>query len=415
MGITSVLISMERYLILTCLLLSIVLAEEAVVQDIGERDQQQTVQESLTYAIADFTESLYADIAKRSFQENFVFSPLSIHSALSLLYAGSTPNSKTQAELSKALKSIASIDLIKAQYKTLIESYKEQQSFLYGNSIWTQNGFDVEKSFKADIKEHFDAETENIDFKNDTSVGVINSWISKRTRGLIPKLVQGFPSSTSMFLANALYFKDQWLVPFQEKNESGDSLNNELFHGEFNMKVPMMLTSNVNIGAGVLNLGTNNATFVTIPYINDQFEMQIILPSNKPDGKGLAILEDFVVKNTKRDKHNVDNIFLSPKQAFDNVEDVRLMMPKFSVSSKFDASDYLKSLGITQLFRDAELEKVDKEGTVGAAATGVELVLLSGSFGRNIDVNVDRPFIFIVQDKKNNIPILVGRIKNPLK
>jgi len=59
--------------------------------------------------------------------------------------------------------------------------------------------------------------------------------------------------------------------------------------------------------------------------------------------------------------------------------------------------------------------KVDKEGTVGAAATGVELVLLSGSFGRNIDVNVDRPFIFIVQDKKNNIPILVGRIKNPLK
>ena len=112
-----------------------------------------------------------------------------------------------------------------------------------------------------------------------------------------------------------------------------------------------MLTSNVNIGAGVLNLGTNNATFVTIPYINDQFEMQIIVPSNKPDGKGLAILEDFVVKNTKRDKHNVDNIFLSPKQAFDNVEDVRLMMPKFSVSSKFDASDYLKSLGITQLFR----------------------------------------------------------------
>ena len=58
---------------------------------------------------------------------------------------------------------------------------------------------------------------------------------------------------------------------------------------------------------------------------------------------------------------------------------------------------------------------VDKKGTEGAAVTGVELVLLSGSFGRNIDVNVDRPFIFIVQDKKSNIPILVGRIKNPLK
>ena len=57
---------------------------------------------------------------------------------------------------------------------------------------------------------------------------------------------------------------------------------------------------------------------------------------------------------------------------------------------------------------------VDKEGTVGAAATGVELVLLSGNFGKNLDIVVNRPFIFIVQDKKYKIPILVGRVKNPL-
>ena len=58
--------------------------------------------------------------------------------------------------------------------------------------------------------------------------------------------------------------------------------------------------------------------------------------------------------------------------------------------------------------------QVDKDGTVGAAATGVELVLLSGSFGRFVDIKIDRPFIFIVRDKENNIPILVGRMKNPL-
>eukprot|EP00091_Calanus_sinicus_P006193 TRINITY_DN1679_c0_g1_i1.p1 TRINITY_DN1679_c0_g1~~TRINITY_DN1679_c0_g1_i1.p1 ORF type:complete len:237 (-),score=60.44 TRINITY_DN1679_c0_g1_i1:48-758(-) len=234
-----------------------------------------------------------------------------------------------------------------------------------------------------------------------------------------------------MFLANALYFKDKWLVPFQERNESGDPLDKELFYGKSELKVPMMLTSNVHIEVGSLNLGSHNATFVNIPYINDQFEMQIILPSRQQQkGKGLEILEDFISNNRKRDKHNVNNVFLSPKPVFDNVEDVRVMMPKFSVSTKFDASEHLKSLGIKRIFQDAELDKfgegaplavskilhkavvnVDKDGTEGAAATGVELVLLSGSFGRNIDVNVDRPFIFIVQDKKNNIPILVGRIK----
>jgi len=196
----------------------------------------------------------------------------------------------------------------------------------------------------------------------------------------------------------------------------------------------MMLTNNVDIGVGNLSLGGHNATFLTIPYINRQFEMQIILPNgDRSEGKGLAILEDYIKENSKRDKHNDHNIFQSPKQTFDDVEDVRLVMPKFSVSTKFDASKYLKSLGVNQIFKEAELEKlvsgsqvavsnilhkavvkVDKDGTEGAAATGVGLVLLSGSFGRNLDVDVNKPFIFIVQDKKNNIPVLVGRVKNPL-
>ena len=58
--------------------------------------------------------------------------------------------------------------------------------------------------------------------------------------------------------------------------------------------------------------------------------------------------------------------------------------------------------------------KVDKEGTEGAAATGVELVLLSGFHGQFLDLTLNKPFIFIVEDVENNIPILVGRVKNPL-
>ena len=154
-----------------------------------------------------------------------------------------------------------------------------------------------------------------------------------------------------MFLANAIYFKDKWLVPFQEKNESGDPLDRESFYGKSKLNVPMMLTNNVHIEVGSLNFGSHNATFVNIPYINDQFEMQIILPAGKRDGKGLEILEDFISKNVKREKHNVRNIFLSPKEVFDNVEDVRVKMPKFSVSTKFDASKHLKSLGVKQLFQ----------------------------------------------------------------
>ena len=56
---------------------------------------------------------------------------------------------------------------------------------------------------------------------------------------------------------------------------------------------------------------------------------------------------------------------------------------------------------------------VDKEGTEGASATGVQLVLLSGSFGKHIELNLNRPFIFLVEDISHNIPILVGRVADP--
>ena len=59
--------------------------------------------------------------------------------------------------------------------------------------------------------------------------------------------------------------------------------------------------------------------------------------------------------------------------------------------------------------------EVNKEGTEAAAATGLELVLFSGGFGEQASITLDRPFIFIVQDKLNNLPVLVGRVMNPTR
>ena len=72
-----------------------------------------------------------------------------------------------------------------------------------------------------------------------------------------------------------------------------------------------------------------------------------------------------------------------------------------------------KKLAVSKIIQESVV-KVDKDGTEGAAASGVELVLLSGSFGENVDITVDKPFIFIIEDTVNEIPVLVGRVNNPL-
>ena len=58
------------------------------------------------------------------------------------------------------------------------------------------------------------------------------------------------------------------------------------------------------------------------------------------------------------------------------------------------------------------LYQVRKEGREGASATGV-IALFSVALGEQKDIVVDRPFIFVVQDTKNKIPVLVGKITDP--
>ena len=64
-------------------------------------------------------------------------------------------------------------------------------------------------------------------------------------------------------------------------------------------------------------------------------------------------------------------------------------------------------------FSHSALLEVSKEGTKGTEATGAEIVLLSSALNDRLDIVVDRPFIFVVQDKKNKIPVLVGRVMDP--
>ena len=69
--------------------------------------------------------------------------------------------------------------------------------------------------------------------------------------------------------------------------------------------------------------------------------------------------------------------------------------------------------GISSILHNSVIE-VTKEGTEGAAATGIELVFFSASFAGEKEVIVDRPFIFVLEDTEHNIPLLVGRVVSPL-
>jgi len=383
--------------------------------------------EALKASIEDLTLKMYSSLASRGNQENFVFSPLSLHQVLSMLYFAATDNSDTEAELQTLLSGLTSKQQLGDFYAKLTKFFHNRPPIKVGNSVWLQDNLRLKSNFSRDIDRILGARAENVDFTDSSTTNHINQWVKQRTAGLIPSIVESFDPDTAIFIANALHFKDKWLYPFQETRLNGDSLDDidfTLDDGTI-IGVPMMLTKNEDIEFGTIGEGVTLAQVVHIPYISGSFRMKIIFPENITE-QPLQHLEDMMVTRNK------DNIF-SMKMKKEFTEDVRVIMPKFKVKTDMEISSWLKEAGVNKIFQGAELDAmldtnlplavsriiqksvitVDKEGTEGASATGVQLVLLSGSFGKHVEIDLNRPFIFLVEDIRHNIPILVGRVKNP--
>ena len=57
-------------------------------------------------------------------QDNFVFSPFSLHTALAMLTSASTDNSTTQEELLNALGRTRNLAILEGRYKGVLEDYE---------------------------------------------------------------------------------------------------------------------------------------------------------------------------------------------------------------------------------------------------------------------------------------------------
>merc|ERR1712211_72201 len=248
-----------------------------------------------------------------------------------------------------------------------------------------------------------------------------------------------FSRNTVLYLANALYFKEEWLVPFEDVNYDETPLRGSFETPTGSKDVPMIQQINYNATYGEVKIFGDNefVEVLSLPYKNDLFEMQIILPPSK---KQFSWIESKMQPNTRDltdEQEGYYNIFSLKKDDIldelkEDVSEVYLRLPTFQLRSDLDVVDSLKKLGAKKVFESgaelaelgagqlsvskishSALVEVTKEGTEGAAATGADIVLLSSALNERLDIVVDRPFIFVVQDKKNKIPVLVGRVMDP--
>ncbi len=373
----------------------------------------------------EFGFSLFRRLANDN--NNMVFSPLSIATALGMTYAGARGN--TEAEMAQAMQNdlptetfhaaanrlmIAMSDCNIADYEPPDGTGKKSLQLSLVNALWAQRDYSIEEPFLDILSVNYDSGTKILDFMSvpENSRLIINDWVSDNTNSKIKELLppDAVSRDTRLILTNALYFYGTWSNVFDVKNTK-----NAAFHTstENTVFVPMMANS-----AGYPNGKGDMFQIVEIPYIGNEITMTVIIPE---EGK-LADIRNMANSDWLADALESINVF----------GEARLTFPKFSFTwgSHF-LKEQLISLGMVDAFeKDTSnfsginnTEKlfindvvhqafigVDEYGTEAAAATAV---IMDGYTSVPPEIVVDRPFLFFIRNKLNGIILFAGQVTDP--
>ncbi len=81
------------------------------------------------------------------------------------------------------------------------------------------------------------------------------------------------------------------------------------------------------------------------------------------------------------------------------------------------AADFSLMTGAPELYVSDVIHeafvKVDEAGTEAAAATAVIVDLRAAMPGETVDLQIDRPFLFALQDRETGEILFIGRVADP--
>lgn len=346
---------------------------------------------------------------------NLFISPFSIYDALAMAYDGA--NKKTATEMRKVLKFKKDQSESHKEFANLLKDYRTDKSvFTISNAAVAQKSYNFLESYMNCLKD-FDATISQADFSNETSrseaVKKVNGWVAKNTNNKIKELItkNDINELTRLILLNAIYFNANWATEFK-----GEKTRQMTFYGKNSVEyVTDFMNGTQEVGLGE----SDDAQIVMMNYDKDAASMYIIMPKENVDiDKYIADLD--IDKFTKIEKS---------LQTFK----ADVSMPKFKIESRFEMKKYLMDMGIKAAFsKSADFSKmngksnllidevihksfieVSEKGTEAAAATAVVVREKTAMVNKNPKVTINRPFVFVIKEKKNGAVLFVGKYVKP--
>ncbi len=350
----------------------------------------------------------------RGSQGNLFFSPMSLSTALGMVYAGS--RGRTAAEMAQVLCFAKDQKRVSGSMKSLMEELATPRDGVVlnmANALWGQKGYPFLRDYLELLRTCYEAPLFQVDFRKNTEGArkTINKWTEKKTEDKIKELLKKgvLKPETQLVLTNAIYFNGKWTAPFRPQNTKEDDFF--LLSGE-KVRVPFMFREDAMLFAE-----TEDSQVLSLPYGKGDYSMVFLLPREQG---GLPSLEK-----------KLTMYGLSPELS---KRKVRLFLPRFVLESEFSLAEVLKSMGMKAAFspaadfsgisssRDLSISAVihkafvdvGEEGTEASAATAV--VMLKMAAPSRVPVTVfkaDHPFLFFIRHNASGGILFMGRVLNP--
>ena len=372
----------------------------------------------------EFAAALYAILADEP--GDLVFSPASIHIAMAMALAGAEGDTEAQiaaalgvdgidpARLHDALNALDALLEARNRVEPPQDGEDRKVELSIVNSLWGQSGFAFEQAFLDLLAANYGAGLRVVDFKTaaEEARGAINDWVAEQTNDRITELLPegAVDELTRLVLTNAVYLDATWGTPFDPEATSDEAF--VLLDG-FEVAAPTM---HGKVAARYARGDGWQA--VDLPYTGNELSMLVVVP----DVGRFEEIEDRLASGL------IDEV----RAALAETE-VQLSLPKFEIRTQADLNAALGALGISDAFDPGRADftgisteerlyisgvlheafiAVDEAGTEAAAATAVIIGTTSAPI-EVVELDVNRPFLFALQDRESGAVLFLGRVLDP--
>lgn len=367
-----------------------------------------------------FALELFRTLSQTNPAGNIFISPLSISSALAMVYLGAKGD--TAAQMAQAL-SFSSGEGVHADFQKLnadINSPSASYILKLANRLYGENTAHFLPDFLEATQKYYQADLKTVDFIGapEACRAEINGWVEQQTENKIKDLLKPgtVNADTRLALVNAVYFKGNWKNPFKEANTK---------------EMPFKIKQNETVPVQMMHqrkklpynyIADHDLQILELPYVGEELSMFILLPKESSDP--LLKLEKELTQERLNEWTDGKNM--------SSHSEVVLHLPKFKLEEDYELNDPLVKLGMKDVFCAGRADlsgmngeaglflstvvhkafvEVNEQGTEAAAATGV--MLIGCCYIPDTHFTADHPFLFFIRHNKTKSILFFGRFSSP--